>query len=242
MRRLGIPSLLIFVSILLGGSAILAVVRLQSLSVHPILIPSREPIPDSYFGMTLHNYKGTWPSIPIASLRTWDTAVNWADIQPTPNTYVWSNLDALIGLAQKRGVDLVFTLGRTPEWASANPDTKSPYGPGQCAPPANKEYWDNFLRSVVAHANGKIRFWETWNEPQSPDSAFYCGDVATMVELQRRTYEIVKTSVPGAMVLTPAPTGGYGPRWMSRFLGAGGGKYADIMGFHGYLAPGDAPS
>jgi polysaccharide biosynthesis protein PslG len=35
--------------------------------------------------------------------------------------------------------------------------------------------------------------------------------------------------------------GGYGPPWMSRFLAAGGGRYADIMAFHGYTAPsGDA--
>ena len=58
-----------------------------------------------------------------------------------------------------------------------------------------------------------------------------------------RAYEIIKTIDPGAMVLTPSPVGGYGPPWMSRFLAAGGGKYADIMAFHGYLAPGaDAES
>ena len=85
-------------------------------------------------------------------------------------------------------------------------------------------------------AGGKIKFWETWNEPQNPE--FYCGDVATMVDLQRRTYEIVKTIDPGAMVLTPSPVNALGPAWMSRFLAGGGGKYADIMAFHGYLDPG----
>ena len=105
------------------------------------------------------------------------------------------------------------------------------------------DYWDDFLRAVVSHVGGKIKFWETWNEPQSPDSVFYCGDVSTMVELQRRVYDIIKASVPGAMVLTPSAVGGYGPAWMSRFLAGGGGKYADIMAFHGYLAPGyDAES
>ena len=79
---------------------------------------------------------------------------------------------------------------------------------------------------------------ENWNEPQSPDLQFYCGDIPTMVELQKRAYEILKTIDPGAMVTTPAAVGGYGPRWMARFLAAGGGQYADIMAFHGYLAPG----
>lgn len=225
--------------LLLTGSIIIAASRPHLFRAGPELEPMPGAIPDSYFGMTVHNYRTTtpWPSIPFASLRTWDTDVNWADIQPAPNTFVWSNLDALVALAQRRGVDLIFTLGRTPRWASASPDTKSPYGPGQCAPPANIQFWDEFLRAVVNHAGGKIKFWETWNEPQSPDSEFYCGDVSTMVQLQQRAYEIIKAIDPGAMVLTPSAVGGYGPSWMSRFLAGGGGRYADIMAFHGYLAP-----
>jgi polysaccharide biosynthesis protein PslG len=205
-----------------------------------VLVPAPVAIQGKYFGMTLHNYRTTpWPLIPFASLRTWDTAVNWADIQPAPNSYIWSNLDALIDLAQRRGVDLVFTLGRTPRWASASPDAKTPYGPGQCAPPANVQYWDEFVRAVAVHAGGKIRFWEVWNEPQNPE--FYCGNVSTMVELQRRAYEVIKKVDPGAIILTPAPVNARGPRWMSRFLAGGGGNYADIMAFHGYLDPGADP-
>jgi hypothetical protein len=101
------------------------------------------------------------------------------------------------------------------------------------------QYWDEFVRAVMIHAAGKIRLWETWNEPQSPDSvSFYCGDVATMVELQRRAYQIIKELDSTAMILTPSAVGRYGPPWMSRFLAAGGGKYADVMAFHGYLTPG----
>jgi polysaccharide biosynthesis protein PslG len=239
MRRLIAPTLLL--TLLVSGAVIFFAVRQPHPFARPMLVPPAEAIPSSYFGMTLHNYRTTtpWPSIPFASLRTWDTAVNWSNIQQAQNTYIWSDLDALIELARTRGVDLVFTLGRTPRWASASPDARSPNGPGQCAPPANMQYWDDFLRAVAMHAGGKIRFWETWNEPQSPDSMFYCGDVSTMVKLQQRAYEIIKAIDPGAMVLTPSPVGGYGPSWMSRFLAGGGGKYADIMAFHGYLGPHD---
>ena len=221
--------------------------RLQNLAIYlsspdPTLVPSPKAIPNSYFGATMHHYPATpWPLIPLASLRTWDTAVNWNDINPAPNTYNWSHLDALIELTQKHGVDLLFTLGRTPRWASASPDTKSPYGPGQCAPPAKIQYWEDFIRAVAIHAVGKIKFWETWNEPQSPDSVFYCGDVSTMVELQQRAYEAIKGIDPAAMVLTPSTQGSYGPSWISRFLAGGGGNYADIMAFHGYLAPSIKP-
>jgi polysaccharide biosynthesis protein PslG len=223
---------------LLIGLIIIAVSRTDSFKADPSLTPKPEAIPNSYFAMTVHNYrsKTPWSLIPFSSVRTWDTDLSWADINQAPNTFVWSNLDKLINLAQERGVDLIFTLGRTPRWASASPNVKSPYGLGQCAPPANIQSWVEFLMAVVIHARGKIRFWETWNEPQSPDSVFYCGDVSTMVELQRRAYETIKTIDPSAMVLTPSAVGGYGPSWMSRFLADGGGNYADIMAFHGYLA------
>ena len=238
--RSPIARALLSLTLLVVGLTIWHVSRLHSFGVRPSLMPAPVAIPSSYFGMTMHKYQTTtpWPSIPFSSLRTWDTLVTWPDINPAPNTYDWSRVDALIDLAKGRGVDLLFTLGRTPRWASASPDAKTPYGPGQCAPPANIKYWDDFLRAIVSHSRGMIRFWETWNEPQSPDSTVYCGDVSTMVELQRRAYEIIKSFDPDAMVLTPSPVGGYGPPWMSRFLAAGGGKYADIMAFHGYLAPG----
>ena len=116
-----------------------------------------------------------------------------------------------------------------------------PTGQGQCAPPAKVQYWDDFLRAIVSHFHGKIRFWETWNEPQSPDSVFYCGDLGTLLQLQRRAYKVIKEGDPNAKVLTPSAVGGYGPGWMSRFLAGGGGNYADIMAFHGYLAPGEKP-
>jgi hypothetical protein len=55
-----------------------------------------------------------------------------------------------------------------------------------------------------------------------------------MVKLQQHAYDIIKSIDPSAMVLTPSAVGGAGPQWMAKFLQAGGGKYADIMTFHGY--------
>jgi polysaccharide biosynthesis protein PslG len=226
---------LLLLTFVLSVSAIIFALLLHPFSARPIDVPRSEAIPDSYFGMTVHNLRTTpWPSIPFASMRSWDVdGVHWADIHQAPNTYNWSNLDALIDFAQRRGADIVYTFGVTPRWASASPDAKTAYGPGQCAPPANMQYWDEFVRAIVSHAGGKIRFWEIWNEPQDP--LFYCGDVPTMVELQQRANRIIKTIDPSSMVLTPSPVHVEGPPWMSQFLAAGGGKYADIMAFHGYL-------
>ena len=154
------------------------------------------------------------------------------NINSAPGVYDWEQLDWLINLSEKRGVDLVFVFGSTPRWASSKPEAPTPYGPGLCAPPANLKNWDDFVKAVVMHAHTHIKFWEIWNEPQDP--SFYCGNITTMAELQRRAYTIIKTLDPAAMVITPSPVGGRGPAWMSEFLATGAGEYADVMAFHGY--------
>jgi hypothetical protein len=149
-----------------------------------------------------------------------------------PGVYAWEPLDWLIHLSESHGVDLVFVFGLTPRWASSKPDAPTPYGPGLCAPPRDLKYWDEFVRAVVEHAHGRIKFWEIWNEPQ--DTNFYCGDVVTMAELQRRAYKVIKAADPTASVLTPSPVGKAGFRWMSDFMATGAGDYADVLAFHGY--------
>jgi polysaccharide biosynthesis protein PslG len=192
------------------------------------------PLSSDFFGMTINHWQSVpWPTVPFASLRTWDTGVIWSNINRTPGVYDWRNFERLLTLAETHSVNVLFTFGQTPRWASSKPDAPTEYGEtGLCAPPSKLEYWDDFVKAVVTQARGRIKFWEIWNEPQ--DEKFYCGDIPTMVELQKRAYKIIKALDPSSLVLTPSPVGGAGPPWMWGFLEAGGGQYADIMAFHGY--------
>ena len=52
---------LLFLTLLFGGLAIFAVLRIHAFAARPALIPSPEAVPNSYFGMTLHNYNTTTP-------------------------------------------------------------------------------------------------------------------------------------------------------------------------------------
>ena len=57
--------------------------------------------------------------------------------------------------------------------------------------------------------------------------------------MSQDAYGIIHSLQPGALVTTPSPAGGYpsltGPDWMGPYLAAGGGPYADVMTFHGYI-------
>ena len=193
-------------------------------------------VPDGYFGMTVIGEQLA-PLVHFGSLRTWNAqGAAWSEINPAFNLYNWSRLDWIVDQAQNKGYDVLYTFGRTPRWASSDPSAPMPgYGLGECAPPSNIQYWDDFVRAIVVRASGRIKYWEIWNEPQEfPPRGYYCGDIPTMVKLQQHAYEIIKSIDPSAMVLTPSTAGGVGPRWMTKFLDAGGGRYADIMAFHGY--------
>jgi hypothetical protein len=56
-----------------------------------------------------------------------------------------------------------------------------------------------------------------------------------MVAMARTIYSAVKAVDPSYRVLTPSPQGD-ATSWMSSYLAAGGGAYADVMAFHGYTS------
>ncbi|MGI8687794.1 MAG: beta-galactosidase, partial [Thermomicrobiales bacterium] len=94
--------------------------------------PPTAVIPPSLFGMHVHRATtGThWPRVPFKTWHFWDANVMWSDLEPQRGVYQWSELDALVALAQQHGVEPVLVLGLTPTWASARPEQVSDYGPG----------------------------------------------------------------------------------------------------------------
>jgi len=210
----------------------------------PVTIsPPKTPIPKSYFGINvnhMHDYGNIpWPAIPLGGFRTWDSGVVWASIEPAKGTFNWSWLDIDTTEAQKRGVQILLTLGFTPQWASSDPNNKqSPYGAlGATAPPADVNDWKDFIRATATRYKGKIHGYEVWNEPDG--AYFYSGTPAQLVPLEKATREVLNETDPVALVITPSVSGGGNLAcigWMSDYFTAGGGKYADVTGVHMYSA------
>jgi len=191
-------------------------------------------IPRAFFGMTVLDSEHVNPPLNYGTTRTWDSfpMLDWADINSSAGVYHFERLDAYIQLNQARGADVVYTFGRTPQWASSQPDIPGPYGSGECAPPADLRNWDNYVTAIVSHAGSRITYWELWNEPQDPE--YYCGDMQTLLTMAQHAYRIIKSINPAAQVITPTVSASEGPSWLDKYLAEGGGDYADIISFHGY--------
>jgi polysaccharide biosynthesis protein PslG len=191
-------------------------------------------IPQSLFGMTVLDFENTSAPLRYGTTRTWDSfpMLDWADINSAPGVYDFQHLDNFLKINQERNVEVIYTFGRTPLWASSQPGTPTPYGPGQCAPPGDLKNWDNYVTAIAVHAGTRIQYWELWNEPQ--DSEYYCGDMQTLITMAQHAYRIIKSVNPAALVITPSASAEGGPAWLASYLSLGGGNYADIMSFHGY--------
>jgi polysaccharide biosynthesis protein PslG len=196
-------------------------------------------VPANYFGM--HTYinrpqlnSEPWPSVSMGAVRLWDTKTAWAYLEPSRGNYSWGNLDWWLNLGQQHNVQLVYTFGVVPAWASSNASQSGCFKmTGSCAPPANMADWEDFVRAVVTHSAGRIKYYELWNEPNL--KGYWTGSNAQLVEMASRAYTIIKSVDPNAIVVSPSPTGMYAT-WMDAYLKAGGVNYADVIAFHGYSA------
>jgi Glycosyl hydrolases family 39 len=202
------------------------------------LRPPAGAIPTTMFGLHIHRATTTtrWPSIPFGAWRLWDSYVVWANLEPQKGKWDFGTLDGAVSLAEQHGVSILMPLGMPPPWASERPTEAPAFRPGSAAPPRNMQDWETYVRTLAVRYKGRIHCWELWNEPNL--KGFYTGNAEQMVALAKAAYTILKQVDPANELVSPAPTGGdTGPSWLESYLEAGGGEYADIIGYHFYVTP-----
>jgi len=206
-------------------------------------------IPDSFFGIHINSTQTPWPIVQVGGQRLHSTNTNWNQIERSQGVYGFEFLDKWIAQAQKNNTPLIYTFDAVPQFYSSDPsDRMCNNGPGACHPPidlnadgtGSDAAFKNFVTALVNHVGNKIQFWEIWNEPDQrvqwvpTDSSLPYSQLMRMAQDAR---EIILAANPNALMLTPPPVG-YphdAPAWMDGYLAAGGGAYADVIAFHGYV-------
>jgi hypothetical protein len=184
-----------------------------------------------------------YPSVPFGSLRLWNTHTHWKDIETSQGTYDWTTLDAWLMLAQKQGKDVLYTFGKTPQWASMRPTEPCTPSPnlGCAAPPLDVDsgdaLWKEFVSELVKHSLAStphISYYEIWNEA---NIGFWTGTDAQMVTMAKDAYAIIHALDPSALVLSPSVSGGPGGfNWLTGYFAAGGAaaNAQDLVAYHAY--------
>ncbi len=216
-------------------------------------------IPNSFFGMHINYLDTPWPTAYFANQRLEGSDVNWWNIEISPGKYDYTYLDQWIAQAQQHNVTLTYTFAGVPQFYSSVPnDTTCAFEPGACHPPKDLNVdgsgtdgaFQNFVAALVGHnaaLGNPIQYWEMWNEPDQAklwiptcvtlDNCQFPLRYAQLIRMAKDASAIIKAANPNALMLTPAPVGYIDGAtiWMDNYLKAGGGQYADVISFHGYV-------
>jgi Glycosyl hydrolase catalytic core len=204
-----------------------------------VLSPPSIPIPDSLFGMHIHQAtRGTqWPPVPFKSWRLWDTHTTWADLEPAKGQWNFSLLDQLVALAEVHHAEVLMTLAGTPTWASARPSEAPAKRPGSAAEPRDMEDWRTAVRVIASRYRGRIHEYEIWNEPNN--APFWSGKMEILANMTNEAAKILKEVDASNVVVSPSPTKSRGTAWLDGFVEKGGADHVDVIGYHFYV--GDGP-
>jgi len=175
--------------------------------------------------------------------------VEWFRYNPAPGVYEWGPLDRIVEGANARGIHILFSVVKAPEWARPAGDDRSVAGP-----PADPNTYGAFVREMAARYKGRVRAYEIWNEQNLWYEWGGRGrrlNAAAYVDLLRVAYANIKAVDPGAIVVSGAltPTGfndgdtAIDDRiYLEQMYQAGLKNYCDAVGAHpsGYNNPPDS--
>ncbi|MDP9202353.1 MAG: hypothetical protein M3P26_10550 [Gemmatimonadota bacterium] len=187
-----------------------------------LFAPRAIRVPRSFFGHMVPGYivaadGGSPIDISIGTLRMWD-GPTWEFIDEQGPSTNWSGFDGFLTLAERLNAEPLFVFGRPPVYQRIA-------GTGSPTP----EAWESFIDRVLDRGAGRIKLFETWNEPATEGP---CPE--EMMELAR----ILRARVPNALLLTPSfnELTTYGAAFADEYLRLGGARYADVIAFHSYSA------
>ena len=195
-------------------------------------------------GMETHFAPSIFPSLNgagVCHLRIWDDQANWIDSEPSRGVYNWKNLDTMLNEANTLGVDVLFTFGKVPGWASSNPtdpNCRDGYHAGDCAPPSDVNTGDNYFKEYVTalmqHTGTKITYFEMWNEPYNPP--YWDGTPQELETMVADAAQIIRSMNPKAVILTPSISPWKNQQvFLTSFLNACQGNVNfDIFAMHDY--------
>jgi hypothetical protein len=160
------------------------------------------------FGFTENGTSANnFPTVSFSMQRFWDSPpLQWPSINTASGVFTFASLDSALATAYTNGVTQgLYTLARTPPWASSAPNdmncnyttANSGGGGGECDAPndlnsdgsGSNAIWKAWITAIAGHVNAPgylqthahIAYWEIWNEPDT--QAFWGGSIAQLARL-----------------------------------------------------------
>ncbi len=175
-----------------------------------------------------------WADIEIAGKGDFE------DRRHEPTRSAWDKYDNIVDLAAENGIEVIARLSTPPEWSRALPIAET----GPKAPPDNYDDFGDYAAAVATHFNGRIQYYQLWNEPNGNEEwgANQPVNPEQFTELLCNAYGRIKAVNPDAVVLAGAltPTVEISSAnlndliFLERMYAAGAGDCFDVMSAQGY--------
>lgn len=125
-------------------------------------------------GMNVHDGRSAFLQATEQLGATWVRMdANWFVLEPAPDDYRWSQLDAAVDEARGRGLQVYLTLAYTPAWVPRSGDTD---GRAENDVPQSSAEWEDFVRDAVTHFRARgVTHFGLWNEANL--QSFFEGSV-----------------------------------------------------------------
>jgi hypothetical protein len=127
----------------------------------------------------------------------------WNQIEPEKGHFRWDAVDAFLNQLKSPEEGLI-SLFSTSTWAVEKPGTMLPPSPAK-----NPDDYYQFVHAIVAHAKGRVRYWQNDSEPNS--SIYWAGTKEQFVAALKIFHKAVKDADPAAVVVAGGYDGLFNP-------------------------------
>lgn len=163
------------------------------------------------------------PQMAEAGLRFHRTCqTHWSAVEPAQGQWTWEELDremAFLAAHRMRCGGLL--IGSLP-WDKSG----RPFG----LPVENLPEWSNYVSQVVKHLQGKVTYWEVWNEP--PNFIGPNQSAADYAKIVASAYDAAKAANPACMVGLAAKS--VHVNFLEQAIKAGAKDHFDYITLHPY--------
>lgn len=159
-------------------------------------------------------------AIGIKSHRTCNTG--WSALEPEEGKWSWDTLDRQMSYLESQHITFGGILAGSPNW-----NTKDKPG---TLPVNNLSGWSKYVSEVVKHAQGRIKYWEVWNEP--PNGTGRDQTAADYAKIVITAYKAAKSADPGCSIGLAAKS--VHVNYLEQAIKAGAKDHFDYLTLHPY--------
>ena len=153
----------------------------------------------------------------------------WQDLEAGKGVWDFAKYDNMVQILSQNNIRILGVLSYSADWA----------GQTWNSPPRDDADFARYVSRVVGRYRDRVKYWEIWNEPDSPDYWKPQDEMVRYTRLLKRSYLAAKDADPSCKILLGGLTNG-GCFALQNVYRNGGKDYFDIVNFHPFVNPFDS--